>query len=281
MAAPFATRSSTGPTVRGLGAGLGRRLRFHLAVLCAIPTRLVTSPRDLRSAFALTSDVTIGAGALVVAGGVVTVLSSTVLLAGTEVRVEGFADLEELGPGAFSGLLASWATTRELLPLLAGIALSVQVGAGFTAELGAMRISGEVDALEARGVPALVHLCATRVVATLATIVPLHVIALFSSLVAAEAVTTRASGLDPGVYGQYLDLLVPTLDVAYSLLKATIFAVVVALIHTYHGYTVGGGATGVGAAVGRATRSSIVSVVVIDLALSLVMWGGDAVRLAG
>ncbi len=281
MAAPFATRTSTRPGVRALGHGLGARLRFHLAVLRAIATRLPTSPRDLRSAFALTSDVTIGAGPLVVAGAVVTVLSSTVLIAGTEVRVEGFEGLEELGPGAFSGLLASWATTRELLPLLAGIALSVQVGAGFTAELGAMRISGEIDALEAGAIPTLVHLCATRVVATLATIVPLHLIALFSSLVAAEAVTTRAVDLDPGVYGASLDLLVPNLDVVYSLLKTTVFAVVVALIHTYHGYTAAGGATGVGAAVGRATRSAIVSVVVIDLGLSLAMWGGDAVRIAG
>lgn len=281
MAVPFAARTSTRRTVRALGDGLRRRLRFHGAVLCAIPTRLVTSPRDLRAAFARTSDITIGAGPLVIAGTVVTVVSSTVLVAGTEVRVEGFEGLEELGPGAFSGLLVSWATTRELLPLLVGIVLSVQVGAGFTAELGAMRISGEVDALEARGVPALVHLCTTRVVATLATTVPLHLIALFSSLVAAEAMTTRAVDLDPGVYGQYLDLLVPTVDVVYSLLKATVFAVVVALIHTYHGYTAGGGAAGVGVAVGRATRSSIASIVVIDLGLSLVMWGGDAVRIAG
>ena len=68
----------------------------------------------------------------------------------------------------------------------------------------------------------------------------------------------------------------------YSLIKAGIFAVVVALIHCYYGYYATGGPAGVGVAVGRAIRLSIVSVVVLNLVLSLIFWGGgNTVSLTG
>src|SRR5206468_12079722 len=101
----------------------------------------------------LMSDITIGAGALIVGGGMIFVIFSMSFFVGTEVGLQGFKGLEQIGAQSFTGLVASWANTREVTPLIAGVAFAAQVGAGFTAELGAMRISDEIDALAAMSVP--------------------------------------------------------------------------------------------------------------------------------
>lgn len=282
MAAPFAPVQSV---ARGFGNAfeeIGRQLRFYLRVLWAIPTQLFTRLRYFNVVFALMSDITIGAGALVVGGGMVFVIFSMAFFTGTEVGIQGFKGLEQLGAQAFTGLVSSWANTREVTPLIAGVALAAQVGAGFTAELGAMRISDEIDALEVMSVPTLPYLVSTRVVAALFTIIPLYLIALFSSFFATELVTIKFFGLSQGVYDHYFRLFLPPIDVFYSLIKAMVFAVAVALIHCYYGYNASGGPAGVGVAVGRAIRLSIVTVVILNLLLSLVMWGGgNTVRIAG
>src|SRR5882672_4684054 len=114
---------------------------------------------------AMISDITIGAGALIVGGGMVFVIFSMSFFTGTEVGLQGYKGLEQIGAQAFTGLIGSFANTREVTPLIAGVAFAAQVGAGFTAELGAMRISDEIDALEVMSVPTLVYLVCTRVVA--------------------------------------------------------------------------------------------------------------------
>src|SRR6476646_7558565 len=93
----------------------------------------------------LISDMTIGAGALIVGGGMFFVIFAMSFFTGTQVGLEGFKGLQQIGAEAFTGIIASVANTREITPLIAGIALAAQVGAGFTAQLGAMRISDEID----------------------------------------------------------------------------------------------------------------------------------------
>ena len=105
---------------------------------------------------------------------------------------------------------------------------------------------------------------------------------LYASFFATKLVTTKFFGLSPGIYNHYFRLYLPPIDVFYSLAKACIFAVVVSLIHCYYGYFASGGPAGVGVAVGRAIRLSIVTVVILNLALSVILWGGgNTVRVAG
>ena len=228
------------------------------------------------------SDITIGAGALIVGGGMVFVIFSMSFFTGTEVGLQGYKGLEQIGAQAFTGLVGSFANTREVTPIIAGVAFAAQVGAGFTAELGAMRISDEIDALEVMAVPTLVYLVCTRVVAALVCIIPLYLFSLYASFFATELVTTRFFGMSPGLYDHYFRLYLPPIDVFYSLVKACIFAVAVSLIHCYYGYFATGGPAGVGVAVGRAIRLSIIVVVVLNLVLSVFFWGGgNTVKVAG
>jgi phospholipid/cholesterol/gamma-HCH transport system permease protein len=257
-------------------------MEFYLRILRDVITMQVFRRGYTKQLAQLISDITIGAGALIVGGGMVFVILSMSFFTGTEVGLQGFKGLEQIGAQAFTGLVGSFANTREVTPIIAGVAFAAQVGAGFTAELGAMRISDEIDALEVMSVPSFVYLVCTRVVAALITIIPLYLFSLYASFQATKLVTTKFFGLSAGVYNHYFRLYLPPIDIFYSLAKACIFAVVVSLIHCYYGYYASGGPAGVGVAVGRAIRLSIVSVVILNLVLSIIFWGGgNSVRIAG
>jgi phospholipid/cholesterol/gamma-HCH transport system permease protein len=230
----------------------------------------------------LISDITIGVGAVLFGAGMFFVIFSMAFFTGTQVGLEGFQGLQQVGAEAFVGLVSSWANTREITPLVAGVALAAQVGCGYTAELGAARISEEIDALEVMAVPSLVYMVSTRIWAALLTMIPLYLAALFSSYFATQAIVTKFFELSSGTYTHYFQLFLPPVDIFYSLVKAMVFAIVVTLIHCYYGYNASGGPAGVGVATGKAIRMSIVVVVVLNLFLSLLMWGGgDTVSIAG
>lgn len=231
---------------------------------------------------ALIADITIGAGALIVGAGMFFVITSISFFTGTEVGLEGFQGLAQIGAEAFTGIISSLANTREITPLVAGVALAAQVGAGFTAQLGAMRVSDEIDALEVMGVDSFVYLVTTRVWASLLTMIPLYLAALFTSFIATEAISTKFFFLSTGTYTHYFRLFLPPIDVFDSFIKAMVFAVAVTLIHCYYGYFATGGPAGVGVAAGRAIRISIITVVVLNLLLSFVMFGnGSSARIVG
>ncbi|HLW45943.1 MAG TPA: ABC transporter permease [Acidimicrobiales bacterium] len=266
-------RKSLGATVAapvGLLDVFYDHLRFYVRIFRAMP-RALRYPREIGI---LMSDIAIGPGALIVGGGMFFVVMSISFFTGTEVGLEGFTGLSQIGAQAFTGVISSLANTREITPLVAGIALAAQVGAGFTAQLGAMRISEEVDALEVMGVNSVVYLVATRVWAALVTMIPLYLAALFSSFLATELIVTKFFHLSTGTYQHYFQLFLPPIDIFYSFVKAMIFAVAVTFIHCYYGYHAKGGPAGVGVAAGRAIRLSIIVVVLLNLFLSMVLFGG-------
>jgi len=258
---------------------LGQQLKFYV-------TAVAWSPRAVRrykkEIVRLLAEVTLGSGALAVIGGTVGVITMMAFFTGTEVGLQGYAALNQIGTAAFSGFVSAYFNTREISPLVAGIALAATVGCGFTAQLGAMRISEEVDALEVMAIPSLPFLVTTRIIAGLIAITPLYVVGLLSSYFATRLVVTQFFGQSPGTYDHYFNQFLPPGDVLWSFGKVLVFAVVVVMIHCYHGYTATGGPAGVGVAVGRAVRTSIVAINVIDLFLSMAIWGANTtVRLAG
>ncbi len=268
--------------VRDLLAEFGRHLVFDAQVLRRVATDIVFRLRWRREVAEHVSNIALGAGAWIFGSGMVFVVFAMSFFTGTEVGLQGFKGLEQIGAEAFTGLVGSFANVREVTPLIAATALAAQVGAGFTAEIGAMRISEEIDALEVMAVPPLSYLVATRVTATLIALTPIYLISLFASFFATKLVTTQFFGLSPGVYDYYFRLYLPRIDILYSVIKMVVFAILVTLIHCYYGFHASGGPAGVGVAVGRAIRASIVTIVVVNFGLSLLFWGdGSTVTLTG
>jgi phospholipid/cholesterol/gamma-HCH transport system permease protein len=258
---------------------LGEQMRFYVR-------SLAWSGRTLRrykkEVIRLLAEVSLGSGALSVIGGTVGVIAFLAFFTGSQVGLQGYSSLNQLGTGAFTGFVSAYLNTREIAPLVAGLALAATVGCGFTAQLGAMRISEEVDALEVMAIPSMPFLVTTRMIAGLIAIVPLYVVGLLSSYFATRLTVTQFFGQSTGTYDHYFNQFLPPGDVLWSFGKVLVFAVVVILIHTYHGYNASGGPAGVGIAVGHAVRTSIVAINVIDLFLSMAIWGTTTtVRLAG
>ncbi|MDP3894492.1 ABC transporter permease [Nocardioides sp.] len=258
---------------------MGGQLAFYLRVLAALPRSVRRYPKEI---LRILAEVTLGSGALAVIGGTVGVIVGMTFFTGAQVGLSGYAALNQLGTAAFSGFVSAYFNTREIAPLVAGIALAATVGCGFTAQLGAMRISEEVDALEVMAIPSMPFLVATRVIGGLIAIIPLYVVGLLSSYYASRLIVTQFYGQSSGTYDYYFNQFLPPGDVLWSFGKVLVFAVTVILIHCYHGYNASGGPAGVGVAVGRAVRTSIVAINVIDLFLSMAIWGtSTTVRLAG
>jgi phospholipid/cholesterol/gamma-HCH transport system permease protein len=259
-------------------ANIGEQLTFMARSLFDI----IPAFRHSGEVARLISEITLGAGALIVGAGTAGVIFFMAFFTGTQVGLEGFKGLQLIGAEAFTGFVSAFANTREITPLIAGVTLAAQVGAGFTAELGAMRVNEEIDALETMAVRPVPYLISTRIIAALVAITPLYLISLFASYIATEFVVVKLLGLSGGTYAHYFSLFLPATDVFYSLIKAVVFATAVALIHCYYGFNATGGPAGVGIAVGKAIRASIVVVNVLNLMMSAFMWGvTDTVRIAG
>jgi phospholipid/cholesterol/gamma-HCH transport system permease protein len=260
-------------------AALGSQLRFHLRVLIWIPQSIKHYPREI---LRLLGQVTFGSGALAVIGGTVGVMVSLSLFTGAVVGLQGYAALNAVGTAPLTGFLSAYFNTREIAPLVAGLALAATVGCGFTAQLGSMRISEEIDALEVMAVRSVPFLVTCRVVAGMIAVVPLYIIGLLVSFFGSRVITVYFYGQSAGTYDHYFTLFLPPGDILLSFLKVMFFAVVIMLVHCYYGFTATGGPAGVGAAVGRAIRLSIVSVNVLDFFLSLALWGSTTtVRITG
>ncbi|CAM5471538.1 hypothetical protein SBADM41S_08502 [Streptomyces badius] len=167
----------------------------------------------------LLAEVAFGSGGLGVIGGTIGVMIAMTLFTGTVVGLQGYAALNQIGTSAFTGFVSAYFNTREIAPLVAGLALSATVGAGFTAQLGAMRINEEVDALEAMGVRSMPYLVTTRIIAGVVAIIPLYAIGLLSSYVASRWITIFFNGQSAGTYDHYFNLFLSPQDVLLSVLQ--------------------------------------------------------------
>ncbi len=257
----------------------GDQLLFYVKALAWAPRAIKRYPREIKNTLA---EITFGVGGLTLIGGTVGVIAFLAFFAGTEVGIQGYASLSQIGVAKFSAFISAYFNTREVAPLVSSIALAATVGCGYTARLGAMRISEEIDALEVMGVPSLPFLVTTRMIAAFIAVIPLYVVALCASYLSPRLIVTLIYGQSSGTYDHYFLQFLPPVDMLWSFGKLLFLSVCIILIHCYYGYTASGGPAGVGMAVGRAIRTSIVTVVVADFFLSFAIWGSTTtVRITG
>lgn len=257
----------------------GDQLLFYVKALAWTPRAVRRYRREILNTLA---EVAFGVGGLSLIAGTVGVIAFMAFFAGTEVGIQGYASLSQIGVAKFTAFISAYFNTREVAPLVSAIALAATVGCGYTARLGAMRISEEIDALEVMGVPSLPFLVTTRMIAGFLAVIPLYIVALAASYLSPRLITTLIYDQSAGTYDHYFIQFLPPIDVLWSFAKLIVLAVAVILIHCYYGYTASGGPAGVGVAVGRAIRSSIVTIVVADFFLSFAIWGSTTtVRITG
>jgi phospholipid/cholesterol/gamma-HCH transport system permease protein len=221
----------------------------------------------------LIAEIGMGTGAMAVIGGTSAIVGFVSLSGSSLVAIQGFASLGNIGVEAFTGFFAAMINVRSAAPLVSGVALAAVVGAGATAELGAMRIAEEIDALEVMGIKSISYLVSTRIMAGFVVIIPLYAMAMILSFVSGQVTTTLFYGQSTGTYDHYFRTFLRPEDVMWSFVDAIIISVIVMLNHCYYGYYASGGPVGVGEAVGKAMRASLVAVAMVVLLVALALYG--------
>ncbi|HEY1973670.1 MAG TPA: ABC transporter permease [Pseudonocardia sp.] len=234
-----------------------------------------TFTRYKKETLRILTEVAFGAGGLVLVGGTVIIVALLTAFTGAVVGLQTYSGLNTIGVSAFTAFIAAYFNTREISPLVAAIGLTATVGAGFTAQLGSMRVSEEIDALEVMAVPSLPFLITTRLIAGFIAILPLYAGGLLTSYFASRLTVSIFDRQSLGTYDHYFDLFLPPIDILYSFLKVLFTSAIIILIHCYYGYRTTGGPAGVGVSVGRAVRASLVLIFVIDIFVSLALWGSS------
>lgn len=256
----------------GFFGRIGDHTLFYGKAIAGVPHAIVRYRSEI---IRLIAEISMGAGTLAMIGGTVAIVGFLTLAAGGTLAVQGYSSLGNIGIEALTGFLAAFINVRISAPVVAGIGLAATFGAGVTAQLGAMRINEEIDALESMGIRPIEYLVSTRLVAGMIAITPLYSIAVILSFLASKFVTVVLFGQSAGLYDHYFDTFLNPIDLLWSFLQAVLMAISVLLIHTFFGYFATGGPSGVGVAVGNAVRTSLIVVVSVTLIVSLAIYGSN------
>ena len=249
---------------------IGNQAHFYFRTLSSIRDAFLHYKVEM---VRLVAQMSLGSGALAIVGGTVVIVGFLTLATGALIAVDGYNEFANVGVEALTGFASAYFNVRLIAPVIAGIGLAATIGAGATAQLGAMRINEEIDALEVMGIRSIAYLASNRVVAGVVVVIPLYCVAVLTSFLAARVGTTAIYGQSSGVYDHYFNTFLNPTDIIWSFFQAISMAIVIMLVHTYYGFTASGGPAGVGEAVGRAVRTSLISAVLVVLFLSLAIYG--------
>ncbi|MGW4117177.1 MlaE family ABC transporter permease [Nocardia sp. NPDC004711] len=249
---------------------IGKHAVFYARSIGSVPKALVHYRTET---IRLIAEISMGTGALAVIGGTVVIVGFLTLAAGSTIAVQGYSSLGNIGVEALTGFFAAFINVRIAAPVISGIGLAATLGAGTTAQLGAMRVSEEIDALEVMAIRPVPFLVGTRMLAGIIAIIPLYSLAVIASFIASRFSTVVIYGQSAGVYDHYFSTFLIPSDILWSFAQAIFMAMAVMLIHTYYGYNAAGGPVGVGVAVGNAVRASLIAVVMVTLLMSLAIYG--------
>jgi phospholipid/cholesterol/gamma-HCH transport system permease protein len=190
--------------------------------------------------------------------------------------IEGAYFNRSTGAPAYAGVFAAWCDLREVSPYAFGYMLSAKVGTGLVAEIGAMRITDEVDALEVMGISSMTFLCGTRLLAGLLVFPFMYVGTLGAGFFASYlAVVQQIGEVSSGGYFLIFWMFQNPADLLFSIIKGFAMAVVIVLVGLYYGYTAGGGPVGVGTATAKSMVLNLVMVHLVGMMGTQLFWGAN------
>jgi phospholipid/cholesterol/gamma-HCH transport system permease protein len=210
------------------------------------------------------------------------ILSSTlviwglIFIIGLQCGIEGAYFNRAVGSPAYAGVFAAWCDLRELVPYAFGYMMAAKVGTGIVAELGSMRISDEIDALEVMGISSMTFLCATRLLAAWLVLPFMYLAGIGAGFFASYlAVVEQIGEVSSGGYSLIFWMFQNPPDLLYSVIKAMAMATVIVLVGCYYGYTASGGPVGVGTATAKSMVLNIVLVHLIGMLGTQLFWGAN------
>ncbi len=204
------------------------------------------------------------------------VICGLVFIIGLQCGIEGAYFTRGTGTPTYAGVFAAWCDLRELVPYAFGYMMAAKVGTGIVAELGSMRISDEIDALEVMGINSMTFLCATRLLASWMVLPFVYIASVRSGFFASYlAVVVQIHEVSAGGYSLIFWMFQNPPDLLFSAIKAMAMATVIVLVGCYYGYNARGGPVGVGTATAKSMVLNIVAVHLIGMLGTQIFWGAN------
>jgi phospholipid/cholesterol/gamma-HCH transport system permease protein len=210
------------------------------------------------------------------------ILSSTIViwglvfLVGLECGIEGAYFTRATGTPAYAGVFTAWCDLRELVPYAFGYMMSAKVGTGIVAEIGSMRITEEIDALEVMGISSMTFLCGTRLLAAWMVLPFVYIGSVGAAFIASYlAVVIQIHEVSPGGYDLIFWAFQNPPDLLYSALKAMFMATGIVIVGCYYGYNASGGPVGVGTATAKSMVVNLILVHLIGMMGTQLFWGAN------
>ncbi len=194
-------------------------------------------------------------------------IAASGLAVGVVLSMHTRASLERFGAESMIPAGLAMALVRETGPLTAGLLLSGRIGAGIGAELGAMRVTEQIDALEASAVDAFRYLVVTRVVACVIAVPILTTIMNFAGILGGFIAERAATGMSLGLYFERAFSLINATDYVPATMKTMVFGFLIATVSSFLGFNTTSGTEGVGRASTRAVVLSSISIIVANVVL--------------
>jgi phospholipid/cholesterol/gamma-HCH transport system permease protein len=204
------------------------------------------------------------------------VIWAFVLILGLQCGIQGAYFNRSIGAPSLAGLFSAYCDLREGVPYAFGYILAAKVGTGIVAELGAMRISDEIDALEVMGIQPVTFLAATRLLGAWIAIPFIYMVGIALAYLASYvAVVQQVGDVSSGGYSLIFWMYQSPPDVLFSLIKGMVMATAIVLVGCYYGYTASGGPVGVGTATAKSMVVNIILVHIIGMLGTVVFWGSN------
>ena len=219
---------------------------------------------------------TIRQAGILITGSAIIVLGLVFIL-GLQCGIEGAYAAKTVGAPSSTGAITALCDLREVIPYAFGYMMAAKVGTGFVAELGSMRISDEIDALEVMGFDSVLYLGSTRLLGTWLVLPFLYMLAVAVGFVASYLADVIELGqVSQGGYLQLFWEYQSPLDFLFSGIKCMAMSTFIVMVCIYYGYHVTGGPVGVGRATARSMFVNILGIHLIGLVGTQLFWGGNA-----
>ncbi len=250
---------------RAGAAGRGLALIGRWGIFCARAARAaVAPPPPLR--WILEEAYRIGVGSVFIVCAVAAFIGGTIAL-------QGYHAFKEFGGEGLVGIFVALACVREMGPIVAGSMVAAKAGTAMAASIAAMRVKGQIDAMEAMAVDPYRALVAPRVAAALVALPLLVLFADFFTVLAGYLVAVHQLGVNGGAFMENVRAHAGTTDVLYGMAKGAVFAVMISTLCCFHGFFSEPGPEGVGKATNRAVVSVCVACIILNYLLSEMMYG--------
>ncbi len=187
---------------------------------------------------------------------------------GMVLAVEMYSQFAAIGQESRIGGVINISVVKQIGPVLAAVMIAGRVGGSFSAQLGTMRVTEQIDAMRAMGVDPVAHLVVPRVVACVLMVPMLTVFSNVLGILGGYLVTVHGYGVNATEYWEFTSRFVDAYDLLTGLAKALVFGLWIGLISTYKGFTCQPGAAGVGRATTEAFVISFIAIIVSNFFLA-------------